>query len=91
MFKVNYRNFRTREICSNLTVKTLERRQWRRSGVFIVNFEHVSQLVLVFLLVTLSRYMPAGKKLSTHFVPLISFYALSSAESREREQGLEIG
>ena len=28
-------------------------RQWRRSGVFIVNFEHISQLVLVFLLLTL--------------------------------------
>ena len=27
----------------------------RRSGVFIVNFEHVSHLVLVFLLLTLSR------------------------------------
>ena len=26
----------------------------RRSGVFIVNFEHISQLVLVFLLLTLN-------------------------------------
>ena len=26
-----------------------------RSGVFIVNFEHISHLVLVFLLLTLSR------------------------------------
>ena len=38
-----------------LTVKTLERRHWRRSGVFIVNFEHISHLVLVFLLLTLSE------------------------------------
>ena len=30
-------------------------RQWRRSRVFIFNFEHISQLVLVFLLLTLSR------------------------------------
>ena len=29
--------------------------EWRRSGVFIVNFEHISHLVLVFLLLTLSR------------------------------------
>ena len=29
--------------------KTPERRQWRRHGVFIVNFEHISLLVLVFL------------------------------------------
>ena len=27
---------------------------WRRSGVFIVNFEHISHLVLVFLFLTLS-------------------------------------
>ena len=28
------------KICSKLTIKTPERRQWRRSGVFIVDFEH---------------------------------------------------
>ena len=45
MFKVNNRNTRTRcEIC-----------YWCRSGVFIVNCEHISPLVLVFLLLTLSR------------------------------------
>ena len=70
LLKVNYRNTRTRcEICSKLTIKTPEQRQWRRSGVFIVNFEHIqwrrsgvfivnfehiSQLVLVFLLLTLN-------------------------------------
>ena len=27
---------------------------WRRSGVFIVNFEHISHLVKVFLLLTLN-------------------------------------
>ena len=37
-----------------LTIKRPERRQWRRSGVFIVNVEHISQLLLVFLLLTLS-------------------------------------
>ena len=30
--------------------KTPDRRHWRRSGVFIVNFEHISHLSLVFLL-----------------------------------------
>ena len=35
--------------------KTPERRQWPRSGVFIVNFEHFPHLVLVFLLLTLTR------------------------------------
>ena len=33
LVKVNYRNTRTRcEICSKLTIKTPERRHWRRSG-----------------------------------------------------------
>ena len=42
MFKVNNRNTRSKcEICSKLTMKTPERGHWRRSGVFIVNFEHV--------------------------------------------------
>ena len=30
------------EICSKLTIKTPERRHWRRSGVCIVNFEQVN-------------------------------------------------
>ena len=34
-------------------------RHWRRFGVFIVNFEHISHLFLVFLLLTLNRLMPA--------------------------------
>ena len=51
--KVSNRNTKTRcEICSKLTINTPERRQWCRSGVFIVNFEHISHLVLVFLLLT---------------------------------------
>ena len=32
---------------SKLTIKTLERRHWRPSSVFIVNFEHISHLALV--------------------------------------------
>ena len=39
---------------------TTERRQWRCSSVFIVNFEHISHLVLVFLLLTLNMQLPAG-------------------------------
>ena len=46
MFKVN--------------IKTPEKRQWHRSGVFIINFEYISHLVLVFLLFTLSKELPAG-------------------------------
>ena len=52
MFQVNNRNTRTRcEVCSNLTIKTPER---HLSRVFIVNFEHMSHLVLAFLLLTLN-------------------------------------
>ena len=32
------------EICSNLTIKLQKRRQWRRFGGFLVNFEHTSHL-----------------------------------------------
>ena len=54
LLKVNNKNTRTRcEKCSNLTMKTPELRQWHRPGVFIVNFEQISHLVLVFLLLTL--------------------------------------
>ena len=54
VFKVNSRNTRKRcEICSELTIKTPERRQWIMNN--IVNFEHISHLVLVFYLFTLSR------------------------------------
>ena len=45
MFKVNNRNTRTRcEICSQLTVKTPERRHWCRFVVFIVICEHILHL-----------------------------------------------
>ena len=49
LLKVNNKNTRTRcEICLKLS-------QWRRSGVFIVNFAIISHLVLDFLLLTLRR------------------------------------
>ena len=38
-----------------MTIKTPERRHRRRSGVFIVNFENILNLFLVFLLLTLNR------------------------------------
>ena len=58
MFKVSNRNTRARcEVCSKLIIKTLERHHWGHSGVFIVNCEHISHFVLVFLLSTLSKKM----------------------------------
>ena len=56
LFKVNNGNTRERcEICSELTIETPEQRQWRRSDVFILNFEHISHLFLVFLLLPLNQ------------------------------------
>ena len=50
LFKVNIRNARTRfEICSSE-----QKSHCCRSGVFIANFEQISHLVLVFLLLTLN-------------------------------------
>ena len=55
LLKVSNRNTRTRsKLCSKLIIKTAERRHWRRFGVFMVNFEQISHLVLLFLLLTLS-------------------------------------
>ena len=47
---------------------------WHRSDVFTVSFEHISHLVLVFLLITFSRWViPAGYSLlsTTHFAKTI--------------------
>ena len=56
MFKFNNRNTRKRcEICSKVTIKIPEWCQCYRSGVFIVNFEHISHLFLVFLLWSLNK------------------------------------
>ena len=56
MFKADNRNTTIRcEICSKLTIKIPEQCHWRRSGIFIVNFEHISHLVLVFLSLTISK------------------------------------
>ena len=57
----NNRNTRKRcEICEKLTTKTPERCHRNRSGVFTVNFEHISHLFLVFLLLTRNKPMLAG-------------------------------
>ena len=55
LLKVKNRDARKRcEICSKLTIKTPEQRYWRRSGVFIGNFEYISQVLLVLLLLNLN-------------------------------------
>ena len=53
LLKFNSKNTRARcKICLKITIKKPE--QHRRSSVVIVNFEHISHLVLVFLSPNLS-------------------------------------
>ena len=54
MLSVKLPKFNERVRCVPCGKKT----HWRRSGVFIVNFEQISHLVLVFLLLSLN--MPGG-------------------------------
>ena len=55
LLKINNRNTRKRcEIGSKLTTKIPEGRHWRRSDIFIVNFERIPHLFLVSLLLTLN-------------------------------------
>ena len=54
--KGNCRNTWKRcKIRSRLAINILERRHWRRSGDFIVSFENISHLFLVFLLLTFKQ------------------------------------
>ena len=58
---------------SKLTIKIPERRQWRRSDVFFVNFEYILHLVLVFLLLTLNRKMPVELRSAQSILSNIAF------------------
>ena len=90
MLKANKSNTRTRcEICSMLTIKTPEPSQWRRASVFIVDFEHISHLILVYLLLTLSRQMPAENELIAtgfFFYPLKTLGFLMFPGDMKRDQ-----
>ena len=56
LFKLKDKDTRKRcEICLKLTIKTPKQRQQNRSGVFIVNFKHISHFFLVFLLLILNK------------------------------------
>ena len=66
LFKVNNRNTRKRyEICLKITIKTSEWRHWRCSGAFIGNFEYISHLFLVFLLLNFEQVNAADLALSS--------------------------
>ena len=64
MLKVNNRNTRTTfetvdQVWNILKVNNKDTRA-QNDAMIIVNFEHISHLLLVFLLLTLSKQMPAG-------------------------------
>ena len=62
LFKVNSINvWKMCAIYSKLTINTLERRFWRLSGVFIIKFEHISRLFLVFLLLLWTSKYSLGR------------------------------
>ena len=81
LLKVNNKNTRTRcEICANmfkaigvvLVSLLLTLNIWIRSGIFIVIFEHISYLVLVFVLLncrlgTRKSMVKTKKKVSKNF------------------------
>ena len=61
LLKINNKSTSTRlEICSKLKQERQQNDAGRCSGVFTVNFGHVSHLVLEFLLLTLSMELPTG-------------------------------
>ena len=77
IFEVNNRNTGKRcEIFSKVTINTPEQLHLRDvlSGVFIVNFEHISHLFPVFLLLTLNKCMFAFKNLDLIFPENINLF-----------------
>ena len=58
LLKVNNRNIsKIYEICLKLKIETPEPHRWRCSSLFIVIFEQLSQVFLVFTLLTLKKLM----------------------------------
>ena len=47
------------EVCSKLTMMTPKPGHWRRSSVFILNFEQILHILPVFPLFTLNKYLQA--------------------------------
>ena len=56
MFRVNNKKIRLICMCSKLEINAA----WYRSGVFIVDFDHSHHINIVFLLLTLNKYLSVG-------------------------------
>ena len=85
LLKGSNRNTRTRcDIFSKLRIKTPEPRHWRGSGVFILYilyFQHISHLVLVFLSLTLNICLLAGISINPLCISLGARLALGFRKS----------
>ena len=57
---------------SKVNKKDIRRHHWRRSGVFTVNFEHISHIILVFLLLNFKSI--CGWKVAKRRLPEKSQY-----------------
>lgn len=68
------------KICSEVIIKSPERRQWHGSCDFNVNFEHVSLLLPLFLFLTLNKCLFAGLVVSASSFPV---FALNTDTGRE--------
>ena len=66
------------EISLKLAITTPEYSHWRRFGVFIVSFEHISQLSLVFLLLSMHFFagVPTINTLQSINIKKINFKAI---------------
>ena len=74
------------EICSKLTIKTLELRQWRCSDVSTVNFEHISFFFLVYLSLLWIRKSLIQLFLCTFEIPYKSFFPYFSKYPNHEEK-----
>ena len=66
--------------------KVNDKDSWRRSGVFFVNFEHISHLVLVFLFLTFNRKMLVGKNVPSKILDMVLNMPLKSMVNRNSQR-----
>ena len=70
---MGFKSLKINNININITIKTTEGRHWRRSVVFVVNFEQILHIVLLFLLLALCKWIPPGTLHLTQFRPVFDF------------------
>ena len=96
LFKVKNRNTRKRcEVRSKLTIKTPDRLHWRRPDVFIVNFEHILHLFLMFIFLILNKLMinlkekktekKENKKTRTQIINIWPYLVVFSVSTNQRK------